>query len=71
MLISIERLYSIIACGLSDWGRELRYEKKEFSQDSCVTNEFGSYIEINMYKVAVISLMQCKKVVWKCSLFPV
>jgi len=25
-------------------------------------NEFGSYIEINMYKVAVISLMQCKKI---------
>jgi hypothetical protein len=39
------------------------------SEDSCVINEFGSYIEINMYKVAVISLMQCKKVLMKCDLF--
>jgi len=39
------------------------------SEDSCVIKVFGSYIEINMYKVAVISLMQCKKVVMKCDLF--
>jgi hypothetical protein len=45
--------------------------KKGLFQDSCVINEFGSCIEINMYKVAVISLMQCKKVSMKCVLFHV
>jgi len=39
------------------------------SEGSCVVNVFGSYIEINMYKVAVISLMRCKKVLMKCDLF--
>ena len=37
-------------------------EKNEFSEDFCVIKVFGSYIEINMYKVAVISLMRCKNI---------
>jgi len=59
MVISLDGLYSMqnfwLGEGITVW-------KNELSQDSCVINEFGSYIEINMYKVAVISLMQCKKI---------
>ena len=32
-------------------------------------DDIDSYIELNMYKVAVISLMQCKEVLMKCDLF--
>jgi len=39
-------------------------------QDSCVISEFGD-IAVHIYKVAVISLMKCKKVVMKCVLFHV
>jgi hypothetical protein len=39
------------------------------SEDSCVIIKFGSYIEKNIYKVAVISLMQCRKVLMKYDLF--
>jgi len=46
-----------IAYRICDWGEGITVWKKELSEDSCVINEFGSYIEINMYKVAVISLM--------------
>jgi hypothetical protein len=41
------------------------------SQDSCVINEFGSYVEVHVYKVSVISFMQCKKVVMNFVLFHV
>ena len=60
-----------IACRISDWGEGgiTLWKKKELSEGSCVINVFGSYIEINMYKVTVISLMQCKKVLMKCDLF--
>jgi len=36
-----------------------------------VFNNLASCIAVPMYTVAVISLMQCKKVVMKCNLFHV
>jgi hypothetical protein len=46
-------------------GRALRVEIKICLWSSYVINDFDSYIELNMYKVAVISLRQCTKVVGK------
>jgi len=46
-------------------GKALRFEIKISLWSSYVINRIHSYIELNMYKVAIISLMQCKKVVRK------
>jgi len=52
-------------------GRTLHFEKKSCLRSSCVINDTDSCIAVRMYRVAVISLMQCKKVVMKCILLHV
>jgi len=51
--------------------RTLHFEKESCLRSSCVINDIDSCIAVRMYRVAVISLMQCKKVVMKCILLHV
>jgi len=51
--------------------RTLHFEKESCLRSSCVINDIDSCIAVHMYRVAVISLMQCKKVVMKCILLHV
>jgi hypothetical protein len=50
---------------ICDWRRALRFEIKISLRSAYGINEFDSFIELNMYTVAVISLLQCKKFVRK------
>jgi hypothetical protein len=43
-------------------------KKNNCLRSSCDINDIDSCIAVRMYSVAVISLMQCKKVVIKCIL---
>ena len=52
-------------------GRTLHFEKKSCLRSSCVINDTDSCIAVRMYRVAVISLVQYKKVVMKCILLHV
>ena len=52
-------------------GGTLQFEKKSCLRSSCVINDIDSCIAVRMCRAAVISLMQCKKVVMKCILLHV
>ena len=46
-------------------GRAVHGEIKICLQSSYVINDFGSYVQPSMYKVPVISLIKCKKILRK------